>query len=48
MPPRWFVLALLVLNVSASLAFAVHRTWPLCLIYAGAAVIQVGTWLWLR
>ena len=48
MTPIWFILALLLLNLGASLAFAWQREWSFCLIYFGATIIQTGTLLWLR
>jgi hypothetical protein len=38
-----FVILLLVMNVVASVWFAVRGFWPWALIYSGAAVIQDGT-----
>lgn len=43
--PAWFIGALLVLNLGASVACFASRNWSWALIYAGAALIQVGS-LW--
>lgn len=44
-PPTWFIRALLLLNVGAFLAFGIRQQWAWALIYAGAALIQLGC-LW--
>lgn len=42
MTPAWFLWALLLLNVGASLAFLGQRNLAWSVIYAGAATIQAG------
>ena len=48
MTPSWFILSLLALNVGACVTLAVKGSWPWALIYAGAAMIQTGSWLLTR
>lgn len=42
MTPAWFLWALLLFNVGASLAFLVQQNLAWAIIYAGAATIQAG------
>ena len=46
--PSWFIALLLLCNLGATVAFAAQRDWPWALIYAGAAMIQAGSWMLTR
>ena len=46
MVTSWFILSLLALNVGACLTLLAQGRYPWALIYAGAAMIQTGSW-WL-
>jgi len=48
MTPVWFILLLLCANSGASVVFLASRNYPWALIYAGAALIQVGGVFWLN
>ena len=45
---RWGAGILALLNLGASLSFALQREWPFAIIYLGAAMIQTGTLWWMR